>query len=91
MKQRADNYVALGFGKEYAWLDLANSRWNGYGKLTDHLRDPAWATHIVKHWNLACHFPAPVPLAQLIALRALLAHGRKIYRRCDRRARYECP
>jgi len=73
MKQRADNYVALGFGKEYAWLDLANSlEWNGYGKLTDHLQDPAWAAHIVKHWNLASSLPRPVPLAQLIALRTLL-------------------
>jgi predicted RNA-binding Zn ribbon-like protein len=73
MKQRADNYVALGFGKEYAWLDLANSlEWNGYGKLTDHLQDPSWAAHIVKHWNLASSLPRPVPLAQLIALRALL-------------------
>ena len=73
MKQRADNYVALGFGKEYAWLDLANSlEWNGYGKLTDHLQDPAWAAHIVKHWNLASSLPRPVPVAQLIALRTLL-------------------
>jgi predicted RNA-binding Zn ribbon-like protein len=74
MKQHADNYVALGFGKEYAWLDLANSlEWNGYGKLTDHLRDPAWwASHFVKHWNLASPLPRPVPLAQLVALRTLL-------------------
>jgi len=73
MKQRADNYVALGFGKEYAWLDLANSlEWNGYGKLTDHLQDPSWAAHIVKHWNLASSLPRSVPLAQLIALRTLL-------------------
>jgi predicted RNA-binding Zn ribbon-like protein len=73
MKQRADNYVALGFGKDYAWLDLANSlEWNGYGELTDHLRDPSWAAHIVKHWNLASPPPRPIPVAQLIALRALL-------------------
>jgi predicted RNA-binding Zn ribbon-like protein len=73
MNQRADNYVALGFGKEYAWLDLANSlEWNGYGKLTDHLQDPSWANHIVKHWNLASPRPGPVPVAQLVALRTLL-------------------
>jgi predicted RNA-binding Zn ribbon-like protein len=73
MKQHADNYIAAGFGKEYAWLDLANSlEWNGYGKLTDHLQDPAWATRVVKHWNLASSLPRPVPLARLIALRALL-------------------
>ena len=73
MKQRVDNYAAEGFGKEYAWLDLANSlEWNGYGKLTDHLQDPSWAGYIVKHWNLASTLPRSVPLARLIALRALL-------------------
>jgi predicted RNA-binding Zn ribbon-like protein len=73
MKSRADNYVALGFGKEFAWLDLANSlEWNGYGKLTDHLRDPSWAACIVNHWNLASPPSCPIPVAQLIALRALL-------------------
>ena len=73
MKQGADNYVAADFGKEFAWLDLANSiEWNGYGKLTDHLDDSTWAAHIVKRWNLASTLPRPVPLAQLIALRALL-------------------
>jgi len=75
MKQNADNYLALGFGKDYAWLDLANSlEWNGFGKLTDRLQDPAWAKHIVKHWNLALAPPPsrPAPLAQLIGLRTLL-------------------
>jgi predicted RNA-binding Zn ribbon-like protein len=70
---RLDNYVAAGFGKEFAWLDLANSiEWDGYGKVTDHLNDSTWAAHIVKHWNLASTLLRPVPLAQLIALRALL-------------------
>jgi predicted RNA-binding Zn ribbon-like protein len=73
MRPQVDKYSAVGFGKEYAWLDLANSlEWNGYGKLTDHLQDPAWATYIVKHWNLASTLPRPVPVARLIALRALL-------------------
>jgi predicted RNA-binding Zn ribbon-like protein len=73
MKQGADNFVAAGFGKEFAWLDLANSlEWNGYGKVTDHLKDSTWAAHIVKHWNLASTLPRPIPVAQLIALRALL-------------------
>jgi predicted RNA-binding Zn ribbon-like protein len=73
MKQGADNFVAAGFGKEFAWLDLANSiEWNGYGKVTDHLKDSTWAAHIVKHWKLASTLPRPIPLVQLIALRALL-------------------
>src|ERR1700730_11230439 len=73
MKQGNDNYAAAGFGKEFAWLDLANSlEWNGYGQLTDHLQDPSWAAYLAKHWHLASALPRPVPLAQLIALRALL-------------------
>jgi len=73
MKQGTDNYVAAGFGKEFAWLDLANTlEWNGYGKLTDHLHDSSWAAHIVNHWNLASPLPRYVPIAQLIALRTLL-------------------
>src|ERR1700676_3698937 len=73
MKQQGDDYAAVGFVKEYAWLDLANSlEWNGYGKLTDRLPNPSWAEHVVKHWNLASTLPRPVPVAQLIALRELL-------------------
>jgi predicted RNA-binding Zn ribbon-like protein len=73
MKQGADNYIAVGFGKEFAWLDLGNSlEWNGYGKLTDHLRHPSWTDRFIKHWNLASPMPRAVPLARLIALRALL-------------------
>jgi len=73
MKQAADNFVAAGFGKESPWMDFANSlEWNGYGKLTDHLHDPSWARRVVKHWNLADPLPRPIPLARLVALRALL-------------------
>jgi predicted RNA-binding Zn ribbon-like protein len=73
MKQGSNNYVAAGFGKEYAWLDLANTvEWNGYGKRTDHLLDPRWTSRIVKHWNLASPPHRPVPLARLVALRTLL-------------------
>ena len=73
MKQDTDNFVAAGFGRESAWLDLANSlEWNGYGKLNDHLHDPSWTGRVVQHWNLAAPLPRPIPLARLIALRALL-------------------
>jgi predicted RNA-binding Zn ribbon-like protein len=73
MKQTINSFTAAGFGKEFAWLDLANSlEWNGYGKRTDHLRDPSWVGRVVKHWNLASTLPRSVPLAQIIALRALL-------------------
>lgn len=73
MKQQTDNFVAAGFGKEFAWLDLANTlEWNGYGEMTDHLQDPSWVDRIVKHWHLASPPSPPVPLARLAALRTLL-------------------
>jgi predicted RNA-binding Zn ribbon-like protein len=73
MKIREDNYVAAGFGREFLWLDLANTlEWDGYGKLTDHLRDSSWIAAILKHWHLASQLPRPVPLRKLAALRALL-------------------
>lgn len=73
MKMHEYNYVAAGFGREFPWLDLANSiEWDGYGKLTDHLLDPSWIASILKHWNLAAQPPRPVPLTKLVALRTLL-------------------
>jgi predicted RNA-binding Zn ribbon-like protein len=73
MRIHKDNYVAAGFGREFLWLDLANTlEWDGYGKLTDHLRDSAWIAAILKHWNLASQLPRPVPLRKLAALRELL-------------------
>ncbi len=73
MNIHKDNYVASGFGREFLWLDLANTlEWDGYGKLTDHLRDASWICSILKHWNLASQLPRPVPLRKLVDLRALL-------------------
>jgi predicted RNA-binding Zn ribbon-like protein len=73
MKTQVDNYAAAGFGREFAWLDLANTlEWNGYGEVTDHLSDSAWLGKILKHWNLASHVLQPVPMRQIITLRSLL-------------------
>jgi predicted RNA-binding Zn ribbon-like protein len=73
MSIHKDNFVAAGFGREFLWLDLANTlEWDGYGKLTDHLRDSSWIAAILKHWNLAGQLPRPVPLRKLVALRGLL-------------------
>ncbi len=65
IKRYEDNYTAAGFGREFAWLDLANTlEWDGYGKVTDHLSDPVWLSRILKHWNLATQVPRPVPNAK---------------------------
>jgi predicted RNA-binding Zn ribbon-like protein len=73
MNQSDDKYVAMGFGREFPWLDLANTlEWNGFGKLTDHLHNPSWIALFLKHWNLASQVPRPVPIRELVSLRALL-------------------
>src|SRR4030088_8125 len=73
MKHVTDKYVAMGFGKEYPWLDLANTlEWNGFGKLTDHLNNPQWLAIFLKHWEFSTTVPRPVPIEKLVSLRALL-------------------
>ena len=73
MKPLSNSYVAAGFGREFLWLDLANTlEWNGFGKLADHLQKPHWIGKILKHWNLANSIPRPVPIRDLRELRSLL-------------------
>ncbi len=73
MRRHGDTYEGAGFGREFAWLDLANTlEWDGYGKVTDHLRDAAWLKRILRHWSLAPAVPRPVPRGKLVALRTLL-------------------
>ncbi len=73
MMRYVDTYEGAGFGREFAWLDLANTlEWDGYGRVTDHLNGPAWLARILTHWNLSTQVPRPVQIAKLIALRGLL-------------------
>ena len=73
MTRYVDTYEGAGFGREFAWLDLANTlEWDGYGRATDHLNDPAWLARILTHWNLSPRVPRPVPTQKLMALRTLL-------------------
>jgi predicted RNA-binding Zn ribbon-like protein len=72
-KHQVDSYAGAGFGREFAWLDLANTlEWDGYGRCTDHLADPTWLSKIVLHWDLASHTPRPVPYKRVLSLRKLL-------------------
>jgi predicted RNA-binding Zn ribbon-like protein len=68
-----NTFGAAGFGKVAPWVDLVNSEeWDGFGKLTDHLRDPRWLATFLKHWEL---YPLPskdVPRRKLTQLRVLL-------------------
>lgn len=40
------------FTPQSAWLDLINSQmWDGFGRLTDHLRNPGWVAGFLQYWN----------------------------------------
>lgn len=66
-------FAELGFGREFAWIDLANSyELDGFGRPTDHLKDSSWLAAFLQHWKFAHVRPHRVPYAELIELRTLL-------------------
>jgi len=66
-------FAQLGFGREFAWIDLFNSlELDGFGVPTDHLENPAWIANFLQHWKLANSISRPVPYTELRALRSLL-------------------
>jgi predicted RNA-binding Zn ribbon-like protein len=68
-----NEYHGEGYGREYAWIDLANSlEWNGFGKTEDHLNASKWLTLFLQHWNLAHRVPANAPHEELVRLRVFL-------------------
>jgi predicted RNA-binding Zn ribbon-like protein len=69
----SNSFVAAGFGREFLWLDLANTlEWDGFSKLTDHLQNPAWLGLILHHWKIIEHLPHQVQHDEIGALRSLL-------------------
>ena len=41
------------FTPQLPWLDLVNSQqWDGFGQLTDHLLDAAWAAGFLDYWKV---------------------------------------
>lgn len=67
------DYHQAGFGSQFAWLDLVNSQErDGFGRLTDHLRNPLWLTNFLRHFRLGDSLPPSVPLRALADLREFL-------------------
>lgn len=45
-------FTAVGFGRRFAWIDLVNSEYrDGFGVVTDYLRQPAWIGAFLQHWG----------------------------------------
>jgi predicted RNA-binding Zn ribbon-like protein len=67
------NFLAHGHGKTGPWMDLVNSQeWDTFGKLTDHLTNPAWFPYFLKQWRFTKTTRAAASLAKLKSLRAAL-------------------
>ena len=67
------DFLALGHGKTGPWMDLVNSQeWDGFGKLTDHLSDPAWLRYFLKQWRFAKPPRGSAPLPHMQSLRSAL-------------------
>jgi predicted RNA-binding Zn ribbon-like protein len=67
------DFLAHGHGKTAPWMDLVNSEeWDTFGKLTDHLGNPAWLSYFLRQWHFAKPPRIAAPLTQLKALRAAL-------------------
>jgi predicted RNA-binding Zn ribbon-like protein len=73
MIRTLQDYRQAGFGSQFAWLDLVNSQErDGFGRLTDHLRNPLWIASFLRHFDLANSLPPSVPLRALADLREFL-------------------
>jgi predicted RNA-binding Zn ribbon-like protein len=73
MIRTEQDYRKAGFGGQFAWLDFVNSQErDGFGRLTDHLRNPYWRATFLRHFHLADSPPPSAPLRALTDLREFL-------------------
>jgi len=69
----SQDYRNAGFGSQFSWLDFVNSQErDGFGRLTDHLRNPSWLAGFLRHFHLAKSLPPSIPLRALADLREFL-------------------
>src|SRR5258708_10170866 len=73
MKKSQYDFLAHGHGKTAPWIDLVNSEeWDTFGRLTDHLNNPAWVPYFLRQWHYAKPSRASAPLAKMQTLRTAL-------------------
>ena len=73
MIRTSQDYRKAGFASQFAWLDFVNSQErDGFGRLTDHLRNPRWLANFLRNFHLANSLPPSIPHRALADLRELL-------------------
>ncbi len=74
MNDGAGGFAGEGFGLRSAALDVINSEhWDGFGRRTDHLDDPAWRAAFLARWGWAdMARTGAIPRPDVARLRALL-------------------
>jgi predicted RNA-binding Zn ribbon-like protein len=66
-------FVTHGYGKVSPWVDLVNSEeWDGFGKLSDRLEEPAWREAFLRHWRFHPAASEKTPLPELRSMRTRL-------------------
>ncbi len=61
------------FTRQSPWLDLVNSQsWDGFGRLTDYLRDPAWVRRFLAYWRVRPPNATTTAFAELNDYRMML-------------------
>ncbi len=73
MKKSQYDFLAHGHGKTAPWIDLVNSEeWDTFGRLTNHLNNPAWVPYFLRQWHYAKPSHESAPFAIMQTLRAAL-------------------
>jgi predicted RNA-binding Zn ribbon-like protein len=61
------------FTRQSPWLDLVNSQsWDGFGRLTDYLREPAWVRRFLTYWRVRPPNATTTAFAELSDYRTVL-------------------
>jgi len=69
----SDIFVTHNFGKVSPWIDLVNSEeYDGFGRLSDRLDEPAWIDSFLRHWHLQTAKVEKAPLTKLKSFRRSL-------------------
>jgi predicted RNA-binding Zn ribbon-like protein len=73
MIRTLQDYRKAGFGGRFAWLDFVNSQErDGFGHLTDHLRNPDWLANFLRNFDLTDTLPDAAPQRALAEFREFL-------------------